>query len=130
MIDEVIYEAPKLAEANFVQAKDEQKAAKDILKQAGKADISDLAEVPFTHLHVHTQYSVLQATSEIPAIVAKAKSMGMTAIAMTDHGNMMGAFHFVKEAMGKELKPILGCEFNLCRDRKTKPIRMTATKPY
>lgn len=120
LIDEVIYEAPKLAEANFVKAKDEQKAAKDILKQAGKADISDLAEVPFTHLHVHTQYSVLQATSEIPAIVAKAKSMGMTAIAMTDHGNMMGAFHFVKEAMGKELKPILGCEFNLCRDRKNK----------
>ena len=44
----------------------------------------------------------------------------MTAVAMTDHGNMMGAFHFVKEAMGKELKPILGCEFNLCRDRKNK----------
>ncbi|GMQ31199.1 DNA polymerase III subunit alpha [Algoriphagus confluentis] len=120
LLEEVIYEAPKLAEANFVQAKDEQKAAKDILKQAGKADISDLADVPFTHLHVHTQYSVLQATSEIPAIVAKAKSMGMSAIAMTDHGNMMGAFHFVKEAMGKELKPILGCEFNLCRDRKNK----------
>ncbi|MFN3761130.1 MAG: DNA polymerase III subunit alpha [Algoriphagus aquaeductus] len=120
LLEEVLYEAPKLAEANFVQAKDEQQAAKDILKQAGKADISDLAEVPFTHLHVHTQYSVLQATSEIPAIVAKAKSMGMSAIAMTDHGNMMGAFHFVKEAMGKELKPILGCEFNLCRDRKNK----------
>ncbi|GMQ27241.1 DNA polymerase III subunit alpha [Algoriphagus sp. oki45] len=120
LLEEVIYEAPKLAEANFVQAKDEQKAAKDILKQAGKADISDLADVPFTHLHVHTQYSVLQATSEIPAIVAKAKSMGMSAVAMTDHGNMMGAFHFVKEAMGKELKPILGCEFNLCRDRKNK----------
>ncbi|GAB2493048.1 DNA polymerase III subunit alpha [Algoriphagus taiwanensis] len=120
LLEEVIYEAPKLSEANFVQAKDEHKAAKEVLKQAGKADISDLAEVPFTHLHVHTQYSVLQATSEIPAIVAKAKSMGMSAIAMTDHGNMMGAFHFVKEAMGKEIKPILGCEFNLCRDRKNK----------
>ena len=119
-LEEVIYEAPKLADANFVQAKEEQKSAKDILKQAGKADISDLADVPFTHLHVHTQYSVLQATSEIPSIVAKAKSMGMSAVAMTDHGNMMGAFHFVKEAMGKELKPILGCEFNLCRDRKNK----------
>ena len=120
LLEEVIYEAPKLSEANFVQAKDEHKAAKEVLKQAGKADISDLEDVPFTHLHVHTQYSVLQATSEIPAIVAKAKSMGMSAIAMTDHGNMMGAFHFVKEAMGKEIKPILGCEFNLCRDRKNK----------
>ena len=121
LLEEVIYEAPKLAEANFVQAKETQKAsAKDVLKQAGKADISDLADVPFTHLHVHTQYSVLQATSEIPAIVSRAKSLGMTAVAMTDHGNMMGAFHFVKEAMGKELKPILGCEFYLCRDRKNK----------
>lgn len=121
LLEEVIYEAPKLAEANFVQAKETQKASpKDVLKQVGKADISDLADVPFTHLHVHTQYSVLQATSEIPAIVARAKSLGMTAVAMTDHGNMMGAFHFVKEAMGKELKPILGCEFYLCRDRKNK----------
>ncbi|MDF2158993.1 DNA polymerase III subunit alpha [Algoriphagus sp. CAU 1675] len=120
-ITEVIYEAPKLAEANFAQAKDSQKAAaKEILKQAGKADISDLVDVPFTHLHVHTQYSVLQATSEIPTLIARAKSFGMPAIAMTDHGNMMGAFHFVKEAMAKEIKPILGCEFNLCRDRKNK----------
>ena len=121
LLEEVIYEAPKLAEANFVQVKTEQKAAaKEVQKQTGKTDISDLADVNFTHLHVHTQYSVLQATSEIPAIVARAKALGMTAIAMTDHGNMMGAFHFVKEAMGKELKPILGCEFNLCRDRKNK----------
>ncbi len=120
-VEEVIYEAPKLAEANFAQAEDTQKAAaKDVLKQAGKADISDLTDVPFTHLHVHSQYSVLQATSEIPALVSRAKDLGMKAIAMTDHGNMMGAFHFVKEAMGKEIKPILGCEFNLCRDRKNK----------
>ncbi|MBN3520516.1 DNA polymerase III subunit alpha [Algoriphagus lutimaris] len=120
-LEQVIYEAPKLAEANFAQAKDDQKAsAKDILKQAGKADISDLTDVPFTHLHVHSQYSVLQATSEIPALISRAKELGMNAIALTDHGNMMGAFHFVKEAMAKEIKPILGCEFNLCRDRKNK----------
>ncbi|NVJ86983.1 MAG: DNA polymerase III subunit alpha [Algoriphagus sp.] len=121
LVEHVIYEAPDLGEANFAQAKDEQKAAaKEILKQAGKADISELVDVPFTHLHVHTQYSVLQATTEIPALVAKAKSMNMPAIAMTDHGNMMGAFHFVKAAMAAEIKPIVGCEFNLCRDRKNK----------
>lgn len=121
LLEQVIYEAPDLGEANFAQAKDEQKvAAKEILKQAGKADISELEDVPFTHLHVHTQYSVLQATTEIPAMVAKAKSMNMPAIAMTDHGNMMGAFHFVKAAMAAEIKPIVGCEFNLCRDRKNK----------
>ena len=120
-ISEVIYEAPKLEEANFAQAKDTQKAAaKDVLKLAGKADISDLTDMPFTHLHVHSQFSVLQATSEIPAMVARAKALGMPAIAMTDHGNMMGAFNFVKEAMAQGIKPILGCEFNLCRDRKNK----------
>lgn len=120
-VSEVIYEAPELEEANFAQAKDDQQlAAKEILKQAGKADISDLTDVPFSHLHVHSQYSVLQATCEIPAMVARAKSLGMPAIAITDHGNMMGAFHFVKEAMSKDIKPILGCEFNLCRDRKNK----------
>jgi DNA polymerase-3 subunit alpha len=53
-------------------------------------------------------------------MVARAKALGMPAIAMTDHGNMMGAFNFVKEAMAKDIKPILGCEFNLCRDRKNK----------
>jgi len=120
-IADVIYKAPKLTEANFVQAKDTKKAAgKDVLKQAGKADISDLTDMSFTHLHVHSQFSVLQATSEIPAMVARAKALGMPAIAMTDHGNMMGAFNFVKEAMAKDIKPILGCEFNLCRDRKNK----------
>ncbi|EOZ91285.1 DNA polymerase III epsilon subunit [Indibacter alkaliphilus LW1] len=118
---DVIYEAPKLDAANFVAAKDEQKvAAKEVLKAAGKADISDLVDTPFSHLHVHTQYSVLQATSEIPALIAQVKSMGMPAVAMTDHGNMMGAFHFVKAALANDIKPIVGCEFNLCRDRKNK----------
>ncbi|MDX5479755.1 MAG: DNA polymerase III subunit alpha, partial [Cyclobacteriaceae bacterium] len=70
--------------------------------------------------HVHTQYSVLQATSEIPAMIALAKQMNMPAIAMTDHGNMMGAFHFVRAALAAEIKPIIGCEFNLSRDRKNK----------
>ena len=120
-IREVIYEAPTLEAANFTQSQDPQKAAaKDVLKGAGKADISDLKDVPFTHLHVHTQYSILQATSEIPAMIQLAKSLKMPAIAMTDHGNMMGAFHFVREALANDIKPIVGCEFNICRDRRNK----------
>lgn len=120
-VSEVIYEEPKLEAANFVEAKDDQKAAaKDVLRAAGKADISDMVDVPFSHLHVHTQYSVLQATSEIPAMVSLAKEMGMPALAMTDHGNMMAAFNFVKEALAKDIKPIIGCEFNLTKDRKNK----------
>jgi DNA polymerase III subunit alpha len=120
-IEEVVYEPPKLDAANFAQAKDEQKtAAKEVLQAAGEADISDLVDVPFAHLHVHTQYSILQATSEIPALIRRAKELNMPAIAMTDHGNMMGAFNFVKEALANEIKPIVGCEFNICRDRKNK----------
>ena len=119
--EEVSYEAPVLGEANFAQPNPKQvptpKTEKNKTPQAPSIKITDS---PFTHLHVHSQFSVLQATSEIPSLVAKAKALGMHAIAMTDHGNMMGAFHFVKEAMSKELKPILGCEFNLCRDRKNK----------
>ncbi|MGY6742036.1 MAG: DNA polymerase III subunit alpha [Cecembia sp.] len=119
--NEVIYQAPKLDEANFAAAKDETKiAAKEVLKAAGTADISDMVDMPFSHLHVHTQYSVLQATSEIPSLINLAKQMNMPAIAMTDHGNMMGAFHFVRAALGADIKPIIGCEFNLSRDRKNK----------
>jgi DNA polymerase-3 subunit alpha len=118
---EVLYEAPILAEANFAQRNTEVKASiADVTKKSTPSGVIETNDSPFTHLHVHTQFSVLQATSEIPTLVAKAKAFGMTALAMTDHGNMMGAFHFVKEAMAKEIKPILGCEFNLCRDRKNK----------
>ncbi|WP_186757562.1 DNA polymerase III subunit alpha [Echinicola salinicaeni] len=120
-VEEVIYEPPKLDAANFAAAKDEQKqAAQDVFKQARKADIRDLVDVPFSHLHVHTQYSILQATSEIPAMVSRAKEFNMPAIAMTDHGNMMAAFHFVREAMANDIKPIVGCEFNICKSHQDK----------
>jgi DNA polymerase III subunit alpha len=119
--EEVVYMPPTLSEANFANAKDNQKvAARQVLKAAGQADISEMGDMPFSHLHVHTQYSVLQATSEIPAIMDLVKQMGMPAIAMTDHGNMMAAFNFVKEALARDIKPIIGCEFNLSKDRKNK----------
>jgi DNA polymerase-3 subunit alpha len=120
-ISEVIYEEPQLEEANFVVVKEDQKVAlKAVIRATGSSDTSDMEGILFSHLHVHTQYSVLQATSEIPAMIALAKEMGMPAIAMTDHGNMMAAFNFVKEALAKEIKPIIGCEFNLTKDRKNK----------
>jgi DNA polymerase-3 subunit alpha len=120
-LEEIVYEAPDLKAANFAAAKDDVKiAARKVLKGADGADISDLKDTSFTHLHVHTQFSILQATSEIPAIIKRAKSLGMPALAMTDHGNMMGAFNFVREAFNNDIKPIIGCEFNVSRDRKNK----------
>lgn len=79
-----------------------------------------LADENFVHLHCHSQFSILQSMSNIPSLVNTAKEHGMTAIAMTDHGNMMGAFHFVRDADKAGIKGIVGCEFNVCPDRHDK----------
>ena len=82
--------------------------------------LDKLEDIPFTHLHCHSQFSILQATSDIQSLVSTAKELGMPAIALTDHGNMMAAFQFVKACFNAEIKPIVGCEFNICSDRKDK----------
>ncbi len=72
----------------------------------------------FSHLHCHTQYSLLDGASKISGLFAKAKADNMPAIAITDHGNMFGAFQFVAEAGKHEgVKPIVGCEFYVVEDR-------------
>jgi len=120
-IEAIKYEPPKLDAANFAQSnKKEEKAAENVLKQAKRADISALDDTPFVHLHSHTQFSVLQATTEIPAMINKAKELNMPAISMTDHGNMMGAYNFVTAANKASIKPIVGCEFYLSQDRSNK----------
>jgi len=78
-------------------------------------DKMDVSEVPFTHLHVHTQFSVLDGLSSIPKLMAKAKADGMQAIAITDHGNMFGAKKFHDIAKKEGIKPILGCEVYVAR---------------
>ena len=74
----------------------------------------------FTHLHCHTQYSLLDGASSIKGMMEKAEKDGMKAVALTDHGNMFGAFKFVAEASKYNLKPIVGCEFYLVNDRLKK----------
>lgn len=64
----------------------------------------------FTHLHVHTQYSLLDGMSKIPELIAKTKELGMDSIAITDHGVMYGVIDFYKEAKAQGIKPIIGCE--------------------
>jgi DNA polymerase-3 subunit alpha len=71
----------------------------------------------FSHLHCHTQFSLLDGAASIPAMIAKAKADGQAAVAITDHGNMFGAFKFVAEAMKQGIKPIVGCEFYVVEDR-------------
>ncbi len=71
----------------------------------------------FAHLHCHTQYSLLDGASEIGSMMEKAAADGQKAVALTDHGNMFGAFKFVAEANKRGIKPIVGCEFYLVEDR-------------
>ena len=68
------------------------------------------AAIPFAHLHVHTEFSLLDGASRIPDLIAAAKAEGMEAIAITDHGAMYGVIDFYKEAKKQGIKPIIGCE--------------------
>jgi len=111
--------------------KDKQKESKEIIS----ADVLaiDLNNVPFAHLHNHSQFSILQATSSVKDLVSAAVKNHMPAIAIADSGNMMNAFYLVKEVLAHNkkaishnenlaeneeeipiLKPIIGCEFNVC----------------
>jgi len=64
----------------------------------------------FTHLHVHTEYSLLDGMSRIPQLVSKAKELGFESLAITDHGSMYGVIEFYREAREAGVKPIIGCE--------------------
>ena len=118
-----------------------QKAESGVSSQDIEKNASELADVEFVHLHNHSQFSVLQSTMSVSDIVAAAASYNMQAVALTDHANMMGAFHFVNavnkhnksveaklteaEAQGtstnvKPIKPIVGCEFFVCEDHLDK----------
>jgi DNA polymerase III subunit alpha len=136
-----------LKHINLKKASEEVRQRLDKLRGADKvetvrpAENIDITGVDFVHLHNHTQFSVLQSTIAVPDLVKAAAKYKMPAVAMTDHGNMMGAFHFVSAVMnhnkaaeaknkaaveaGEEptevtMKPIVGCEFFVCEDHKDK----------
>jgi DNA polymerase-3 subunit alpha len=68
----------------------------------------------FTHLHLHTEYSLLDGACDIKKLVDRVASLGQKSVAMTDHGNIYGAVHFFEAAKEKGVKPILGCELYIC----------------
>lgn len=109
--------------------------------QSTSEGLSALENVQYAHLHNHTQFSVLQSTIQIGNIVKAAAKDNMSAVALTDTGNMMASFHFVREVLNHNkqasakneiseengetptetiLKPILGCEFYVCEDHTDK----------
>ncbi|MGB5818550.1 MAG: DNA polymerase III subunit alpha [Saonia sp.] len=116
----------------------------EISKKEIEENIESLADVPFVHLHNHSQFSVLQSTIGIKDLVKSAADANMPAVALTDHANMMGAFHFVKEIKAhnagvkemntkalekgesptaQEIIPIIGCEFFVCDDHTNKNVK-------
>ncbi|PKA98821.1 DNA polymerase III alpha subunit [Flavobacteriaceae bacterium MAR_2009_75] len=109
-----------------------------------RENIKTLEDAQFVHLHNHSQFSVLQSTINIKSLVKSTADTNMSAVALTDHANMMGAFHFVKEVGGhnkgvrernkeaeekgepaaeKEITPIVGCEFFVCEDHTNKSVK-------
>ncbi|MFC1846797.1 DNA polymerase III subunit alpha [Chloroflexota bacterium] len=72
----------------------------------------------FTHLHVHTEYSLLDGMCLIPRLIDRAKELGMDALAITDHGVMHGAIQFYQAARAAGIKPIIGCEFYIAPDSR------------
>lgn len=77
-------------------------------------------EEKFVHLHVHTEYSLLDGCARIKKLVALTKERGGTAVAMTDHGNMYGAIQFYDECLANDITPIIGEEFYICEDMHRK----------
>lgn len=112
-VSEIEYEEPDLEAANFAKREKKKAAGYSLDESEGQT-----LEGVFCHLHVHSQYSVLQATPQIKALISKAKASNMPAVALTDLGNVFGAFKFVQEASAHDIKPIVGCEFYLSEERK------------
>ena len=131
----------KKASAKIRESLQKKQAGEGVSSAEIKENLEKLDEVKFSHLHNHSQFSILQSTISIADLVQAAAKEGMPAVALTDHGNMMGAFHFVKEvgnynksvkskneaalkkgetAEAKELKAIIGCEFFVCEDHLDK----------
>ena len=71
------------------------------------------ADKNFVHLHVHTDYSLLDGACRIDRLIDRASELGMNALAVTDHGNLFGAIEFYLAAKAKGLRPIIGCELYL-----------------
>jgi DNA polymerase-3 subunit alpha len=80
--------------------------------------IENVSSAPFVHLHLHTQYSLLDGAIRFDDLIAKAKEMNMPAVAMTDHGNMFGAAEFYLKCKKAGVKPIIGCELYLAPESR------------
>ena len=75
-----------------------------------------MSQAPFVHLHVHSEYSILDGACRIPALTARAAELEMPAVGLTDHGSLAGAVQLYQHAAKQGVKPIIGCEVYVCND--------------
>ncbi|MDA9808642.1 DNA polymerase III subunit alpha, partial [Flavobacteriales bacterium] len=109
--------------------------AEDIIVEQEDEVVNEISESPFAHLHVHSQFSILQATIAVKELVNKAAEMGMPAVGLTDHTNMFGAYKFIDAVLSHpinanlqkgetpKLKAVLGCELNVCKNHADKSVK-------
>ena len=97
-----------------------------------KSDVNTVVEnhIDFTHLHVHTEYSLLDGASRVKKLIAHAKELGMKSIAITDHGTMYGTIAFYKEALKQGIKPIIGCEVYVAPKSRFDNFEVEGTRYY
>jgi DNA polymerase-3 subunit alpha len=126
----------KAASEAIAKEQDAERHTETISKETLKENKAQLEAHDFVHLHNHTQFSILQSTTSIQALVDATAQDGMPAVAITDHANMMGAFHFLKAVKAHNqkvadqdqenespllpIKPIIGCEFFVCENHTNK----------
>ena len=113
---EIEYEEPDLEGSRGPKEKVE--SAEKIIQKAAQRKVEEI--IPFSHLHVHSQFSILESTSSYKQLIAKAKKDGMPAVAITDYGNLFGAFKAVAEGKRQDVKVIIGSELYVVADRHQK----------
>ncbi|MDZ7768202.1 MAG: PHP domain-containing protein [Woeseiaceae bacterium] len=85
---------------------------------------------PFVHLHLHTEYSIVDGTVRIPALMEQCAAQGMPAVALTDHGNLFALVKFYRAAQNAGIKPLVGAELLVCRpSRQQRPVAVDRAVP-
>ena len=89
-----------------------------------------MTEKSFVHLHNHSEFSFIDGSSLLDSMASICNNLGMPAIALTDHGNMYGAIDFYNACKTKNIKPIIGCELNICENHLDKSNSYCKKQPW
>lgn len=116
-VEQIQYESPDLEAASRAVKQEAPKPEAPVIP-AVDVKVKDIKTAPFSHLHVHSQFSILQSTASLKEIIARAKELEMPAVAITDQGNIFGAFKAVAEGKKQGIKVIIGCDVYMVEDRR------------